>query len=399
MSNYFKRKNGNYCIRISNGRVAGKQKYITTTYYPPEGLSDKEEEYAVNEYANLFERAIRNGYYTKEASQLANLKTMTLNDFIKKHYYNRIDLYLSPKTVEFYKSVIEQCLIPSFGNVKIKDISSRHLQSFVDYLSSHGSRYDQSNKDPLSGSTIKRYSTVFRSVMNEAYRDGMVEKDVFNKSYIIFPKVQKQTFQAYDSEEAKKFFDCLSSEPIKTKALLSTSLLLGLRRGEVIGLMWSDIDFENCCLKVARSAYKIKNQPQTVKSPKSSSSVRTVFFSEKYAEILKCWKENQLYQKKLAGDAWKDQDFVFTNDDGSMMSINAPTRMCSKFESKNGLRHLKLHGLRHTCGSLMIKNGVDIETVKSMFGHESIKTTQQYLSAYDSSKRTAAVTLADAIIG
>jgi site-specific recombinase XerD len=132
--------------------------------------------------------------------------------------------------------------------------------------------------------------------------------------------------------------------------------------------------------------------------PKSKNSIRTVYFSDEYAYIINLWREEQGNQKREAGSSWIEQDFVFTNENGSMINLYALTELCSKFEDKCGLRHLKLHGLRHTCASLMIKNGVDIETVKSMFGHESIRTTQQYLSAYDSAKKSAAQTLTDIII-
>ena len=99
----------------------------------------------------------------------------------------------------------------------------------------------------------------------------------------------------------------------------------------------------------------------------------------------KCWSVNEV--EKSVGD-----------EITIMMSLYSLTRICAEYEEKCGLRHLKLHGLRHTCGSLMIKNGVDIETVRSMFGHESIRTTQQYLSSYDSAKKRAADVLMNSIL-
>ena len=237
-----------------------------------------------------------------------------------------------------------------------------------------------------------------QTMMTEAFKMGLVEKDVLHKQYIEYPKIYKKQIQAYDDDEAKTFFEGLLNEHPKVRALLLTSLLLGLRRGEVVGLMWSDIDFKNNCLTVNRSAYKVKGQPQSVKMPKSKNSIRTVYFPEIYAEALREWMEIQDRDRRAAGRGWKEQGFVFTNEVGNMINIYLLSELCSKYEEKCGLRHLKLHGLRHTCGSLMIKNGVDIETVKSVFGHESIRTTQQYLSSYDSAKRSAAEILAKTII-
>ena len=80
-----------------------------------------------------------------------------------------------------------------------------------------------------------------------------------------------------------------------------------------------------------------------------------------------------------------------------MMSLYASTEICSDYEKLRGLRHLKLHGLRHTCGSLLVENGADLETVKAVFGHESIRTTEQCLTPYDASKRRAAELIANIV--
>ena len=400
MASYYRRKNGTFCIRVSNGKPGGKQELVSTTYKPPQGLSASAAEKGAKEFAELFEAAVHNGMFTpgrKQRVEQINPFGITLADFIEQHYYKRIEMRLSPNTVRFYSAVIEQCLLPSFGKLRLCDISSAHLQAFIDYLATSGSRADETQTEPLSAATVKRYATVFSSVMTEAFKMGLVEKDVLHKQYIEYPKIYKKQIQAYDDEEANIFFEGLSKEVPKVRALLLTSLLLGLRRGEVVGLMWSDIDFKNNCLTVNRSAYKIKGQPQSVKKPKSRNSVRTVYFPEIYAEALREWMDEQDCDRRSAGRRWKEQGFIFTNEVGNMINIYLLSELCSKFEEKCGLRHLKLHGLRHTCGSLMLKNGVDIETVKSVFGHESIRTTQQYLSSYDNAKRSAAEILAKTI--
>ncbi len=400
MASIFRQKSGSYCIRVSNGYINGKQKNITTTYRAPEGLSAKAAEKAAKEYAKMFEQAVRDGTYVpgKILEVRKSNQHITLNEFVESYYYERIEIRMSPNSVVFYRSVIENCILPSFGKVRVCDISSEHLQAMIDFLASPGARANEYDREPLSAATIKRYATIFSSVMNEAYKVGYAEKDVLHKKYIVYPKIYTKPIQAYDDEEAQKFFTGLKEEIPEYRAMLLTSLLLGLRRGEVVGLMWSDFNFKQGYVNVTRSAYKVKGQPQDVKEPKSKSSVRKVYFSKAYEIVLMDWREEQLKEKEAAGDRWKEQGFVFTNQTGGMLCVSALTRICSRFEEKHGLRHLKLHGLRHTCASLMIKNGVDIETVKSLFGHENIRTTQQYLSAYESSKRSAAQLLSDAIL-
>ena len=143
--------------------------------------------------------------------------------------------------------------------------------------------------------------------------------DVIGYSY---PRIVKPQIQAYDDDEVRIFFNGLKEESPQIRALLMTSLLMGLRRGEAVGLMWSDINFKAGSMYISRSAYKTKGQPQALKPPKSQSSVRTVFFSEAYAEVLLAWREEQVEQRIKAGRSWNEQVFVFTNEFGNMSIMN-----------------------------------------------------------------------------
>lgn len=267
----------------------------------------------------------------------------------------------------------------------------------IDYLTTPGARADKDNDKPLSASNVKRYATVFSSLMTEAHRMGLVEENKLRMGTVRYPKIKKEPVRAYDRHEAAVFMEGLSDEPPRTRALLMTSLLMGLRRGEVVAFKWEDIDLKNQTLSVNKSAYKEKGKPQALKAPKSQNSVRTVYFSKIYAQALFEWQTEQNEQKRIAGTRWNEQGFVFTNEVGDMISLYAPTEICSDYEKRRGLRHLKLHGLRHTCGSLLANNGADLETDKVVFGHESIRTTEQYLTPYDASKRRAAELIADIV--
>ena len=152
-----------------------------------------------------------------------------------------------------------------------------------DYLASAGSRCNEENSEPLSGATVKRYATVFSSVMTEAHKMGYAEKDILHRQAIDYPRIVKPQIQAYDDDEARIFFNGLKEESPQIRALLMTSLLLGLRRGEVVGLMWSDINFK-------------------------------------------------------AGRFWNEQGFVFTNEFGNMITtIND----LLEFEDKANVPHIR----------------------------------------------------------
>ena len=399
MATYYRRDNGTYCVRVSNGLKDGKQELISSTYKPPEGFGEREIKRGVEEFARLFEASVHSGMYVpgKRIKSQINPFGMTVETFANEHYFNSVEKYLSPNTMKFYRSVINDIIVPSFGKIRLTDITSTHQQALVDYLTTSDARADANCSKPLSPSTVKRYSVVFSSLMNEAYRMGFIEENKLHQGKVRYPKMKKEPVKAYDREEASEFMKGLLNEQPRTRALLMTSLLMGLRRGEIVALKWEDIDFKNRTVSVNKSAYKEKGKPQALKSPKSQNSVRTVYFPEIYETALLQWREEQYNQRKTAGKKWNEQGFIFTNEFGNMISIYAPTQICNDYEEKCGLRHLKFHGLRHTCGSLLANNGADLETIKALLGHESIRTTEQYLTPYDKSKRRAAELMADIV--
>lgn len=378
----------------------GKQELISATYKPPVGITAAQEEKEVKQFADLFEAAVHNGVYIpgmKTKSTQTNAFGLTVGEFIGQYYFKRIEKKLSPNTVRFYHSIAEQFIIPSYGNLRLSDITIKHQQAFVEYLSSPGARADENDTEPLSAATVKRYATVFSSVMTEACKMGFIDENKLKYGSVEYPKIVKKPIEVYTDDEARQFFEALQNEPPKIRLMLLCALLLGLRRGEIVALKWSDIDLRAHSLSVNKSVYKEKGEPQQLKAPKSQTSIRTVFFSDVLVSAMEEWKEAQAEERASAGFDWKEQDFIFTNDVGDMISLYTPSRICSKFEEKNGLHHLKFHGLRHTCGSLMASNGVDPETVKTVLGHDSIETTNLYIHPYEKNMRRAAEILGNIV--
>lgn len=400
MAHIVKKPNGSFLIRVSNGMKNGKQQLVSVTFKPEGNISPAMAKRAAEKYAVLFEELVHSGGYEKKQEQSAEVRArrrMTLEDFVTGYYYPSIKKHLSPNTCRTYELIIDELLLPSFGKVELEDINSTHLQSFVDFLSTPDAR--ASGTEGLSPATVKRYATVFSSVMSEAWKQKILESNPFEKGYVHYPKVVQPELEAYNDDEVSAFTDALTEEEIRTQALLLLALTTGMRRGELVGLMWSDINFDTGEIRITRSVYKPKGEDQRVKNTKSVSSNRSVYLSDSCAEILYKWKIEQERQKRHCGRFWTESDFVFTDPNGKNMSIYAPTRICAEFEERHGLRHLKLHGLRHTCGSLMVSHGVDPETVKAVLGHEDMKTTNRYLHPYENGKKEASKTLERIIKG
>lgn len=221
----------------------------------------------------------------------------------------------------------------------------------------------------------------------EPQQQWLIKEVFFN--YIHYPKIVQPKLEAYSDEEVEQLMEALENEDIRTRALLTLAVTTGMRRGELVGLMWDDIDFDKQIITISRSVYKPKGEEQRIKATKSVSSNRTVYIPESCSRILYELKIQQASDKRHSQGVWLDSGFVFTDKYGKNISLYAPTRICAEVQAKYGLRHLKLHGLRHTCGSLMVEHGVDPETVKTVLGHESLKTTNRYLHPYAESMKDA----------
>ena len=183
----------------------------------------------------------------------------------------------------------------------------------------------------------------------------------------------------------------VSTPFIIKRVLIELALFTALRRGELVGLKWSDIDFEKQQLTVKRSIYKPKGENAIEKEPKTLSSIRTISIPNCLCETLQYYKKKQAENSLSLGERWKNLDYLFTDEFGNVMNPQTPTKQFSKFLERHNIRHLIFHCLRHTSATLLLSGGCDIKTVSARLGHSSIETTNIYVHAIESIDRIAAI--------
>ena len=160
---------------------------------------------------------------------------------------------------------------------------------------------------------------------------GFIEENKLKCGSVEYPKIYRKTLEVYNDEEVKIFFTALQKEHPKIRLMLLCALLLGLRRAEIVSLKWSDVNLREQYVSIAKSAYKSKGEEQKLKSPKSQTSVRKVYFSEVLVNAFNDWKAVQEEEKANSIKTWNEQNFIFTRANGEMISIYSPTRICSEF--------------------------------------------------------------------
>ena len=168
-------------------------------------------------------------------------------------------------------------------------------------------------------------------------------------------------------------------------------LFTGMRRGELCGLEWKDINFHAHTLRIVRSSQYIGNKTFITKEPKTRSGVRELTLSHSMFSILTSYKIWQEERKAQVGTAWAETDRLFTQWNGNPIHPDTITSWFEKFIKRHGFPHVTLHSLRHTNATLMIAEGVDVKTVSKRLGHANTSTTLNiYTHALQSRDREAA---------
>ncbi len=377
-----------YQIRVYRGeKEKGKHnKPFLLTYKPPKEATTKQKEQLAAAAAVEFERKCKMGFMTDIR--------MTLKEFIPI-YIDTMENILSPSTMQFYKRNINDCIIPFFGNIKLKEISVPMVQKYITELC---------NKTPMtrgivgtgkiSPATVRRYLTVFQSIMKQAFKQGYIEENPAKTERLTMPKQLQPKIEIFSKSEVELLLAYLDKEPLQYKVLIYLAIFTGARRGELVALKFSDIDFVRKKMTIERAAIKIKGEKTIIKPPKDNE-VRTISLNPYCIDIIEKLQKEKEQIKKDIGTQWKGKEWLFTQWNGEIMNPTTPTAWFNDYLKKIGIKHRKFHSLRHTSATLLLYGGVNIKQVQARLGHSDIETTNKYLHLVESAdeEATKALTL------
>ena len=362
----YKNKDGvivSYRFRACVGRdELGKQQFATKTVK----LTDKETKLTPKKLEGEMQRQADNWEKDILAGRVP-VKRNTFRFFVEQIWWENHVLNGEHKaaTVEFYKNMTGR-IVERFGNRDLTAIKSVDIERFLNDLRADG----------LSTSTLKHYQNVLRILFKYAEAHDLIEKDPMRKVKPI--KAEAKQVDFLNPEQAKVFLAALDDAPLRWRCMMTILILEGLRRGEVVGLQWSDIDFEKCTISVNRSVGYVPGQGVTVGTPKSKNSIRTLPLSTPALLLLREWKQAQAEE---CGAVLLPHAYIFAleTDVYQPMFPTAPTRWLSRFVKAHNLPDVSPHDLRHTCGSLMLASGeASIKDTQDFLGHEDAKTTLKF---------------------
>lgn len=289
---------------------------------------------------------------------------------------------LKPRTRALYKNSIDARILPELGAVRLLSLSPAMIQKFYNNaLQGHAD-----GKNTISPKTIKNLHGIIHKALKQAVEVGYLKINPAEACKL--PKTIKPQIQPMDREHIKSFIETVQEDYLFR--LFMVALFTGLRSGEVLGLTWECIDFQNGTINVVKQLQRVTKEYHLL--PPKNSKPRTIAPASFVLEVLQDQREEQEQWRQAAGDLWKNEnDFVFTNEIGMHFSQQLLHKHLKNAAVKIGLPSLRFHDLRHTYAVAAIQAGDDIKTVSENLGHASVAfTLDVYGHVTEQMKRTSA---------
>lgn len=291
----------------------------------------------------------------------------SVSEYLKEWMKTYIEPNLSPTTIVGYKANVYGHIIPHLGNIPIQNLNAIEIQKFYNKLSKEE---NPRTKKPLSARTIEHIHANLNSALKQAVKLGIIEKNPIEA--VVKPKVKEYKADVYDEDEVKKLLTYVKETRLEVPVSLGVGL--GLRRGEVLGLKWSSIDFENKKIKIESNLVYV-NKEFIFKSPKSSAGERTLIVPDAIIEMLKKHKKVQNVNRLALGSEYQHNQLVCCEPDGRPIIPGSFSNRFTEFLKQHNLKQIRFHDLRHTHASLLLKYGVAAKVASTRLGHSSIGIT------------------------
>lgn len=268
-----------------------------------------------------------------------------LDQFIEVWKKEHGKLHLRANTLKSYQDVIDLYILPDLGHLYLTKVTPLAIQKMVNKIADKG----------LARRTVAYPKQVLSSILGQAERWGYISSNPCR--HVVIPQIQAEKKRRYyETDEIEQLIHLVKDEPLKYQAIFFIALSGGLRRSEILGLKLSDIT----------------DKGVTIRQAKNDTSVRSVILDNATMTIVRL---HQAEQERIGAELDWDDDWLFTQVDGSQMFEKTPTQWLKRLCERHDIYWAGFHALRHTSATLLISSGVDIKTVSSRIGHKQTSTT------------------------
>jgi len=376
-----------YAIKVFKGRdMYGKQlKPYTTTYKINPAWSEAKNLKEAQKTATLFEKQCKDGLIADNKQTFERYANYVIGSKERTGIKHR--------TIVRYKELLVR-INAEIGHIKIADIKPQHLNTFYEKLAKDGMNKTTGGK--LSNKTILEHHRLIRTILAQAEKEMLIQYNSASKATP--PKVTYKEANYLEIEDIARILFYAGQEPLKKQVALNLLIFTGCRRGEIMGLQWSDIDFKNNLINIKRTSLYSKDMGIYQDTPKTEQSKRSISVPAKVMELLRAYKKEYNTKRLALGTAWTDTGFILVQENGKPMHPDTLTDYCKSFRVKYNklieqenkdrpktnilplLPHINPHAFRHSQASMLILSGLDCATVSKRLGHAKISTTTDIYS-------------------
>lgn len=308
---------------------------------------------------------------------------LTVAQLLSRWHDDVLRHQVSPSTASNYKSVFDHHLVPALGRKKVVALAPADVDALLSAKLDTG----------LSVSTVRRIRAVLSQALDQGLRWGIVNRNV--AAITRGPRARRREGRTLTPEDARRLLAVLSGH--RNEALYTLMLATGLRRGEALGLRWSDVDLEGGQLVVTRQL-KREGGSLVTTDTKTARSRRALDLSAPVVEALKAHRARQDAERRALGAAWQETGYVFTSSLGTPVDPRNCYREFRAICEAAGLGRWHPHELRHSAASLMLAQGVKLQVVSELLGHSSIRMTADVYGHVLAPDRKAAAEAMSAVL-
>lgn len=340
----YKRPDGRWAAQVYVNQSDGRR--VRRTFY---GWTRKEVERKMSE---LRDRSDAGGVITPV--------TLTLEAYLKEWLEQIVAVRVRPNTLAAYRYNADRYLVPDLGARRLVHLSARELRLYFESLRRRG----------VGARTVKYVHTTLRAALEDAVREEIIDKNPAKLVRVAGPPKAERV--PLTVEEVRALLK--STRDDRLYAMFVVFALLGMRRSEVLGLRWEDVDLDQGFLQVRRGLQRIDGRLEVLPT-KTARSRRTIPLPRILVDVLKRHRDAQEVERLELAERWPDSGFVFTTPIGTPIDPRNCTRIVQTACKTAGVRVVRLHDFRHGCVSVLLGLGVPPRTAMDIAGHSTIEMT------------------------
>ena len=294
-------------------------------------------------------------------------------------------------TLESYEQKVRLYIVPGLGIVSLQRLSAAQVQAFYSTLL----RGDEGRgRAGVSARTVRYVHAILHRALKEAVGLGLVSRNVTES--VAPPKAARPPVKSWDVADVQCFLAVAATDHYSPLWLIA--LHTGMRRGELLGLRWADLDFARAVLHVHQAIVSVAYKPR-VAEPKTANGRRTIALDDVCINALREHRVRQAAHRLAYGASWQDHDLVFASAVGTPLDGNSISRRFVKLVAAANVPRIPFHGLRHTHATLLMKAGVHPKVVSERLGHANITLTLQTYSHVLPQMQQEAAAIFAAVVG